>query len=320
VSTLVIAETRDDGVTPSSIESIAAAALMSGPVAVVVPGASVDAACREIAAFDVASVTALEHPGLSPYTADAFVMALADFIPRAAPRWVVAPHSYRSRDFMPALAARLDRALVSDVTGATAGRDGLVLTRSMFRGKLTAEVVVEGPPPAFVTIQAGAVAADRAARGTRPAPIVKADAQVDPARIRQAPEPPFRETRQTVDLGRAERIVAVGRGIKSSDHLALARSLAEALGAEMAASRPICDAGWLPMDRQIGSSGQTVAPALYVAIGISGAIQHIVGMKGARTIVAVNKDPDAPIFEVADYGIVGDLFDVVPAIVAALKG
>ena len=119
-------------------------------------------------------------------------------------------------------------------------------------------------------------------------------------------------------MTQAERIVAVGRGIKGQEHLPVVQKLAQALGAEVAASRPICDTGWLPMDRQVGSSGQTVAPKLYLAIGISGAIQHLVGMKGARTIVAVNKDPDAPIFEVADYGIVGDLFEVVPALTAAL--
>jgi electron transfer flavoprotein alpha subunit len=112
--------------------------------------------------------------------------------------------------------------------------------------------------------------------------------------------------------------VAVGRGIKSQENIALAEKLAAALGAELAASRPICDAGWLPMERQIGSSGQTVAPKLYLAVGISGAIQHVVGMKGARTIVAINKDVDAPIFEVADYGIAGDLFDVLPALTKAL--
>jgi electron transfer flavoprotein alpha subunit len=129
---------------------------------------------------------------------------------------------------------------------------------------------------------------------------------------------PFRETKQAVDLSQAERIVAVGRGIKSEEHLDLIRKFAVAMDAELAASRPICDAGWLPMDRQVGSSGQTVAPTLYFALGISGAIQHVVGMKGAHTVVAINKDPDAPVFEIADYGIVGDLFEVVPAMIKAL--
>jgi electron transfer flavoprotein alpha subunit len=144
-------------------------------------------------------------------------------------------------------------------------------------------------------------------------------AAVDAAGIRQQAEPPFQEARQSVDLSQAERIVAVGRGIKGQEHLPVAQALADALGAELAASRPICDAGWLPMERQVGSSGQTVAPKVYFALGISGAIQHLVGMKGSNVIVAINKDADAPIFEVADFGIVGDLFEIVPAIVTALK-
>ena len=122
-----------------------------------------------------------------------------------------------------------------------------------------------------------------------------------------------------MDLGAAEIIVSVGRGIKEADNIPLVQKLADALGAELAASRPICDAGWLPMERQVGSSGQTVAPKMYLAVGISGAIQHLVGMKGSRTVVAINKDPNAPIFEIADYGIVGDLFQVVPELIDAVQ-
>jgi electron transfer flavoprotein alpha subunit len=170
-----------------------------------------------------------------------------------------------------------------------------------------------------VTFQIGAFRADAAKKGASAAAVRQVAANVDASAIRQKPEAPFREAKQAVDLSQAERIVSVGRGIKSEEHIALAKQLAEALGAELAASRPICDAGWLPMERQIGSSGQTVAPKLYLALGISGAIQHVVGMKGARTIVAINKDPDAPIFEIADYGVTGDLFEIVPAMIAALK-
>ena len=188
----------------------------------------------------------------------------------------------------------------------------------MFQGKVSADIVLEGPAPHFVTFQISAIRADSVKKGSG-APVKTVAASIDPSAIRQTPEAPFREAKQAVDLSEAERIVAVGRGIKGQEHIAIAQQLAEALGAEVAASRPICDAGWLPMERQIGSSGQTVAPKLYLALGISGAIQHVVGMKGARTIVAVNKDAEAPIFEVADYGIVGDLFEVVPAIIAALK-
>jgi electron transfer flavoprotein alpha subunit len=191
--------------------------------------------------------------------------------------------------------------------------------RPVFQGKLQAEVVAEGPAPHFATFQIGAFRADAMKAGSAAATIRKAAVSVDASKIRQKPEAPFKEAKQAVDLSQAERIVAVGRGIKGQEHLQLAQQLAHAMGAELAASRPICDAGWLPMDRQIGSSGQTVAPKLYVALGISGAIQHLVGMKGSRTIVAINKDSEAPIFEIADYGIVGDLFEVVPAIIAELN-
>ena len=184
---------------------------------------------------------------------------------------------------------------------------------------MSAEVSAEGPAPHLVTCQIGAFRADAVKRGASPAAVRKAAIEVDAAKIRQKPEAPFKEAKQAVDLSQAERIVAVGRGIKGQEHLKLVEQLAQALGAEIAASRPICDAGWLPMDRQIGSSGQTVAPKLYLALGISGAIQHLVGMKGARTIVAINKDPEAPIFEIADYGIEGDLFEVVPALIAELN-
>jgi electron transfer flavoprotein alpha subunit len=194
-----------------------------------------------------------------------------------------------------------------------------VYVRPVFQGKLTADVVADGPAPHLVTFQIGAYRADAAARGSAAAPVKPAGVAIDAAAIRQKPDAPFKEAKQAVDLSQAERIVAVGRGIKGQEHLKLVEELAQALGAEVAASRPICDAGWLPMDRQIGSSGQTVAPKLYVALGISGAIQHVVGMKGSRTIVAINKDAEAPVFEVADYGIAGDLFEVVPAMIAALK-
>jgi electron transfer flavoprotein alpha subunit len=230
---------------------------------------------------------------------------------------VLFPHTYQTRDFAPALAARLDRPLVTDCVGLREHGGTRAFARPMFQGKLTADVVPLGEPPHLVSFQVGAFRADQAARGS--APVRTVEASVDPARIRQHPEPPFQEARQAVDLSQAERIVAVGRGIKSQEHIALAEQLAQALGAELAASRPICDAGWLPMERQIGSSGQTVAPKLYVAVGISGAIQHVVGMKGARTIVAINKDAEAPIFEIADYGIASDLFEVLPALTKALE-
>ena len=207
--------------------------------------------------------------------------------------------------------------MITDCTAVKTNSGAFAFTRPMFQGKVAADVVLDGPAPHFATFQIGAFRADAVKKGS--APVRSAAATVDASQIRQKAEEPFREAKQAVDLSQAERIVSVGRGIKGQEHIQIAQQLAEALGAEVAASRPICDAGWLPMERQIGSSGQTVAPKLYVALGISGAIQHVVGMKGARTIVAINKAADAPIFEIADYGIVGDLFEIVPAMINALK-
>src|SRR3954465_6995309 len=215
----------------------------------------------------------------------------------------------------------MDRALLPDVTGIKAAGAGQspAFTRPMFQGKLTADVVPQGPAPHFVTFQIGAYRVDQAVKGSTPAPVRALSVTVDASAIREKPEAPFQQAKQAGDLQQGERIVSVGRGIKEQANIAIAQQLAEALHAEIAASRPICDAGWLPMERQVGSSGQTVAPKLYLALGISGAIQHLVGMKGSSTVVAINKDPDAPIFEVADYGIVGDLFEIVPAIISAVK-
>ena len=318
MSALVVAEQRDGRLNRASWEAVAAASEAGLPIHVVVLGAGVEAVAGEMAAAGCERVVLVDDPALAHYTADGYVLALAALIEQEQPELVFLPHTYRTRDFAPALAARLGRAIVTDVTAIKRDGDRRVYVRPMFQGKLNADVAAAGPSPHLVTCQIGAFRADRAPRGAAPAPVVRVEVPIDASAIRQKPEAPFQEARQAVDLSQAERIVAVGRGIKEQAHLTLVEQLAQALGAEVAASRPICDSGWLPMDRQIGSSGQTVAPKLYVALGISGAIQHLVGMKGSRTIVAINKDPDAPIFEVADYGIVGDLFDVVPAIIAEL--
>jgi electron transfer flavoprotein alpha subunit len=317
---LVIAEQRNGTVNRASWEAIAAGQQLAAgsPVTVAVAGAGSEQAAKELAAADVADVIAVTGATVDQYTADGWVAAHAAVIASVTPQWIVLPHTYQTRDFAPALAAKLDRALVTDCTGIKTADGKPAFTRPMYQGKLAADVRPLGEAPWLVTFQIGAFRGDQAKRGGS-AHVRMMDAGVDPSAIRQTPEAPFQEARQAVDLAEAERIVAVGRGIKGPEHLPLAQALAEALHAEVAASRPICDSGWLPMERQIGSSGQTVAPKLYVAVGISGAIQHVVGMKGARTIVAINKDAEAPIFEVADYGYVGDLFEFLPALTAELK-
>ena len=315
---LVVIEERDGRVSRGSWEAVAAgqklAALTGQPVNAVVIGARTEPLAAEVAAKALAIVVCIEHPLLAAYTADGFTLALQQFIEKESPAYGVFPHTYQVRDYAPKLAARLGQTLIGDVTAIA---DGPVFTRQLLQGRLNGSYRHSGNGPCFVSVQAGAFRADEAQSGT--AQITVFTPTIEPAQIRTKPSERFRGAAQTVDLGAAQRIVGVGRGIKDAANLPLVQELATALGAELGASRPICDNGWLPMERQIGSSGQTIAPKLYIALGISGAIQHLVGIKGSQCVVAINKDPDAPIFEAADYGIVGDLMEVVPALTEAVK-
>jgi electron transfer flavoprotein alpha subunit len=314
----VIIEDRGGRVGRISWEAVAAANLLaaqSGTKATaIVIGAQTDALAQQVATKGVAKVVRIEHALLDQYTADGFTYALEQFIAAESPDFIVFPHTYQVRDYVPALAARLGRVLIGDVTSIG---EGPAFTRQLMQGRLSGNYKYPGEGPCFVSVQSGAFRAEAAE--TALAEVTTFSPNIEAAQIRTKPSEPFRGAAQTVDLGSAQLIVSVGRGIKDADNLPLVQDLATALGAEIAASRPICDNGWLPIERQVGSSGQTVAPKLYLAVGISGAIQHLVGMKGSQCIVAINKDAEAPIFEVADYGIVGDLFEVVPALTDAVK-
>jgi electron transfer flavoprotein alpha subunit len=313
---LVVMEQRAGRLARINWEALAAAHRLGAPAAVtaVIAGAQTEAPAAEIAAKGPGKVLRVEHPLLAPYTADGFSIALEQVIRAEQPEYVVFPHTYQVRDYAAALAARFGQVLIGDVVSIG---DGPRFTRQLMQGRLNGNYRHSGSSPCFVSVQAGAFPAELSNSG--PAEIASFTPSLDAAQIRTRPGEPFRAAAQAVDLGSAQMIVGVGRGIKDQANIALVQELAAALGAELAASRPICDAGWLPMERQVGSSGQTVAPKLYLAAGISGAIQHLVGMKGSQCIVAINKDPDAPIFEVADYGIVGDLMQVVPALTEAVK-
>ena len=287
------------------------------PLEVAVVGKGIGALANEAAAKKLAKVWAVEHDLLDSYTADGYTSALEQLIQKIQPKLVLFPHTYQVRDFAPKLATRFSQVLVSDAIAARVETGALTLVRQFFQGRLSGDVRVSGAGPVFASLQAGAWRADALESGS--AAVETFAPTLDASQIRQKPEAPFREAARAVDLTAAEIIVSVGRGVGEQSNLPVVEDLAQAFGAELAASRPICDAGWLPMERQVGSSGQTVAPKLYVAVGISGAIQHLVGMKGAKTIVAINKDSNAPIFEVADYGIVGDLFEVAPALAAEVR-
>ncbi len=314
----VILEARDSRIGRISWEAVVAGqqlgAMLGQPVHGVVLGANTESLATEVATRSLGRVLRVEHPLLGSYTADGYTHALEQLFHVEKPDYVVFPHTYEVRDFAPALAARLGQTLIGDVTSIAAGP---AFTRQLMQGRLTGTYRHNGSGGCFLSVQSGAFRADAIQSGA--ASIETFVPTLEATQIRTRPSAPFRASAQTVDLGSASLIVSVGRGIKGAENLPLVQELATALGAELAASRPICDNGWLPMERQVGSSGQTVAPKVYIAVGISGAIQHLVGMKGAQCIVAINKDPEAPIFEVADYGIVGDLFEVVPALTAAVK-
>ena len=319
MSILVFIEHKAGALNKTSLEAIAAAQKLAGDISqkvtAVVLGSSTLA--NEIAAYDLEKVISAENEKLAEYTPDAYADALEQVIRATNPEYVIMSHTYQARDFAPKVAARFGKGLIGDCIRMNIEADKRVFTRRVFLGKLDADVVSDGGSPTFVTFQSGAFRGDQAQKGTGAVAIETKPIEV--TNVRMKPEAPFQEAKQSVDLSKADIIVAVGRGIKSKDNLAVAEKLAEALGGDLAASRPICDAEWLPIDRQIGSSGQTVAPKLYVAIGISGAIQHLVGMKNSQTIVAINKDPEAPIFDIADYGIVGDLFEAVPVLTEEIK-
>jgi electron transfer flavoprotein alpha subunit len=320
MSVLAVLEQRGGKWNRVSFEALAAAERIARalgvPAAAVVLGSRVEPLVREAAGYGVEKIFAVDHPLLADYTADGLTAALEQIIQSVGPEAVVFPHTYQVRDYGPKLATRFGKAFVSDVVDVKTENGELLWVRQLFQGKLSADVKVSGQPQ-FVSVQAGAFRAGQPSGGDRP--IEQFAIQLDPEQIRGKPEAPFREAQRSVDLSAAEVIVSVGRGIKEKENLPVVEDLAKALGAELAASRPICDNGWLPMERQVGSSGQTVAPKIYFAVGISGAIQHLVGMKGSKTIVAINKDENAPIFESADYGIVGDLFEIVPALADEIR-
>ena len=324
MSVLVVVEQTEGVLHPMSREAIAAgrqaADATDEPLRIAVLGRDVEPIAERCAAAKCDEVVLLDHELLGRYTADGYAVALRTAIDEIQPETVIFPHTYEVRDYAPKLATRLGRPLVSDVIGFRFEAGQTIFIRQLFQGKLQADVACEGEGPRFASIQSGSFAADDVDldSGAPRVSIRRLELSLELEMIRVRPLDRFQEAKGAVDLASAPIIVSVGRGIKGPENIPLAEKLAAALGGELAASRPICDNGWLPIERQVGSSGQTVAPKLYLALGISGAIQHVVGMKGSKTIVAVNKDESAPIFEIADYGVKADLFEFVPALLDAL--
>lgn len=324
----VVLQHRDGKLHRMSKEALAAgqrlAAEVGGTTSAVLLGSQLGDLVGQAAAFDLTHLYTVDDAALGDYNPGAYVAALAPAIGEAAPDFVVFPHTYQSVDYFPRLGQALDAALVPEVVDFSNAEGGIVWQRPILGGKLQAKVRVKGSGTVLLSVQSGAFPADGAQAG---------QAEVMPLPAAPATLTSDREILEVeqvggdqVDLTKADVIVAIGRGVGGADKVEALKELARVLGADIGASRPVIDNGWLvdtdgnvERERQIGSSGQTVAPKLYIAAGISGAIQHLVGMKGASCIVAINKDATAPIFNIAQYGVVGDLHEIVPALTAAIR-
>lgn len=320
MSILVVLEDRGGNIIQTSWEALTVArklgAKLNLPAVPVVLGAVTQGLADTIGAKHSGRIIRIEHALLEPYTADGYCISLQQLIHAESPLYVIFPQTYQVAEFAPALATRLGQVLISDVIDVG---EGPVFTRHLMRGHLDGVYRHCGKGPCFVSIQAGAFRSESFQNESEVAEISTFTPSLEAAQIRVRPGKPFRDAAQAVDLQAAESIVGVGRGIQRAENLSVIRKLADVIGAEVAASRPVCDNGWLPSDRQLGSSGQSVTPKLYIAIGISGAIQHVTGVRGAGCIVAINTDPTAPIFDIADYGIIGDQSQIVPALTEAMK-
>jgi electron transfer flavoprotein alpha subunit len=271
----------------------------------------------QLCKYQLDSVIYADDPRLESYTFECQCEAISQIVKADNPSLLLMAHTYQNLDMAPRLSARLGKALVSDCVGYKMSEGEIIFIRKMFRAKLYADVKVKSEPPWIVTLQAGTRFSDALVRGS--AQVINREVDLGSVEIKRVTGDTVDFAKDRVDLSQAETIVAVGRGIKKQENMDLVRDLADVVNAEIGASRPVVDNDWLGRDRQIGSSGQTVAPKLYFAIGISGAIQHVVGMKSSQCIVAINSDKNAPIFNVATYGILGDLQEIVPALTKRLR-
>jgi len=280
-------------------------------------GGDVSALAQHAAQFQLSSVISVQNERLAEYDPDYTTAALSQVLASGQPQIVLFAHTYQNIDLLPKLAAALRKPLITECVGFRNDTGRLVFVRPMFRNKLNADVGVQSDYPWLISVQAGAFSADNLVKGN--APSVSEAVDLASIQSKRKTVETVQAAKGKVDLTRAEIIVGVGRGIRKPENLQIVKELAEVLRGEVGASRPVVDNEWLERERQIGSSGQTVNPKLYIACGISGAIQHLVGMKNSGCIVAINTDANAPIFNIATYGIVGDLTEIVPALTKKIR-
>ena len=318
---LIVLEESNGQIHRMGLESIAAGQRLSDEMGLtagaLVLGGNADGLADQASKYQLGEVLKVNDALLESYSADGYSEAVKQIIDQENPTYVLFGHTYQVRDYVPRLSAKLNKPFLVDNIAIRVENGQPIFTKQMFNAKLSADVEASGSGPFLVSFQSAAFSMDAVAAGS--ASIRESTVQLDTAMIRTKSEPPFQEEAGGVDLTSADIIVSIGRGIGKEENIPLAVELSKALGGELAASRPVVDSGWLPSAHQIGSSGQSVSPKLYLALGISGAIQHVVGMKGSKNIVTINKDPDAPIFEISDYGVVGDILEIIPKLTEAIQ-
>ena len=318
---LIVLEESNGQIHRMGLESIAAGQRLSDEMGLtagaLVLGGNADGLADQASKYQLGEVVKVNDALLGSYSADGYSEAVKQIIDQENPTYVLFGHTYQVRDYVPRLSAKLNKPFLVDNIAIRVENGQPIFTKQMFNAKLSADLEANGSGPLLVSFQSAAFSMDAAAAGS--ASIRESTVQLDTAMIRTKSEPPFQEEAGGVDLTSADIIVSIGRGIGKEENIPLAVELSKALGGELAASRPVVDSGWLPSAHQIGSSGQSVSPKLYLALGISGAIQHVVGMKGSKNIVTINKDPDAPIFEISDYGVVADILEIIPKLTEAIQ-
>ena len=318
---LIVLEESNGQIHRMGLESIAAGQHLADEMGLtagaLVLGGNADGLADQASKYQLGEVLKVNDALLEAYSADGYSEAVKQIIDQENPTYVLFGHTYQVRDYVPRLSAKLNKPFLVDNIAIRVENGQPIFTKQMFNAKLSADVEANGSGPFLVSFQSAAFSMDAAAAGS--ASIRESTVQLDTAMIRTKSEPPFQEEAGGVDLTSADIIVSIGRGIGKEENIPLAVELSKALGGELAASRPVVDSGWLPSAHQIGSSGQSVSPKLYLALGISGAIQHVVGMKGSKNIVTINKDPDAPIFEISDYGVVADILEIIPKLTEAIQ-
>ena len=308
---LVVLEDNRGSLHRMSKEAIAGAQKMGGSISALAIGVNADAMAGELSGVDITEVITINHDLVSSYNADGYSDVVSQVIKSESPKTIVAGHSYQTRDFMPRVSAKLDIPFIPDIISMD---DGIV--KQVLNAKLNA-LVTTSADQVILSFQSATFSEEAMVTGSCLTRSIEVN--LDSSIVRSEAEDPFQEDAGDVDLESAELIVSIGRGIEKEENISMAFDLAKVLGAEVSASRPVVDSDWVESFRQVGSSGQTVAPKLYFSLGISGAIQHVVGIKGSKNILAINKDPDAPIFEIADYAVVGDLLDIIPKLIEALQ-